>query len=84
MAMPAVPELESSFPRVINQISIIWGSPECRQYLKKLVVQEFDRNREGFSYQVMNELNNLLDQHDSEFPQFNPPKAPFSDINPKR
>jgi hypothetical protein len=38
-----------NFPRIAEKIALIWGSPECSDYLQKLTVVEHDRvSRQGF------------------------------------
>jgi len=52
--------LESVFPNIAENITLVWGNPECEDYLNKLMINNRS-NRQGFSLDVMSELMLLLD-----------------------
>lgn len=52
--------LVEQFPRVINRIAKLWGTPlECGNYLDSLLFGTRDGTREGFPYAVAFELSYL-------------------------
>lgn len=51
--------LETVFPNIAENLTLIWGHPECEDYLNKLMINNRS-NRQGFSLDVMSELMLLL------------------------
>lgn len=52
--------LETVFPNIAENLTLVWGNPECEDYLNKLMINNRS-NRQGFSLDVMSELMLLLD-----------------------
>lgn len=51
--------LETVFPNIAENLTLVWGNPECGDYLNKLMINNRS-NRQGFSLDVMSELMLLL------------------------
>ncbi|MBU1690201.1 MAG: hypothetical protein KJ958_15680 [Gammaproteobacteria bacterium] len=51
--------LEVVFPNIAENLTLVWGNPECEDYLNKLMINNRS-NRQGFSLDVMSELMLLL------------------------
>ncbi|BAN35044.1 hypothetical protein SCD_n01215 [Sulfuricella denitrificans skB26] len=51
--------LETVFPNIAENLTLVWGNPECEGYLNKLMINNRS-NRQGFSLDVMSELMLLL------------------------
>jgi hypothetical protein len=56
--------LDRDYPRIANQIALLWGYIELSLYLEKLLIVEKGRNRAGFSFEVIQELDKLKDIHE--------------------
>ena len=52
--------LETIFPSIAENITLVWGNPECEDYLNKLMINNRS-NRQGFSLDVMSELMLLIE-----------------------
>jgi len=59
--------LETIFPNIAENLTLVWGNPECEDYLNKLMINNRS-NRQGFSLDVMSELMLLLDITERERP----------------
>ncbi|GAO37465.1 hypothetical protein SCT_2895 [Sulfuricella sp. T08] len=59
--------LETVFPNIAENLTLVWGNPECEDYLNKLMINNRS-NRQGFSLDVMSELMLLLDITEREHP----------------
>jgi hypothetical protein len=53
--MESMSALEKQFPRIAQNITLMWGFPEFLKYLEKISVDERG-NRKGFPTEVMEEL----------------------------
>ena len=61
-------------PRIRDQIISLWGRPECSDYLEKLLRDNRDGLRSGFTLSIVEELLFLIDlsgarEATREFPQ---------------
>jgi hypothetical protein len=48
-------------PRICNQIISLWGRPECAPYLEKLLRDNRDGQRSGFTLPIVEEVSFLID-----------------------
>lgn len=60
--------LDRDYPRIAEQIQLLWGYPEFYRYLERLLVMEKERERGGFPLEVMLELSQLQEIHEHLFP----------------
>lgn len=60
--------IEAEHPAIAARIAAIWGEPECRSYLHRLLVQDYGRERNGFSAPVFGALAGLQELHDMLYP----------------
>jgi hypothetical protein len=63
-------KLLSKFPHVQKRIELFWGTVECREYLNGLTLT--DTTKQGFPFDVVSVLFDLLGDHDDKFPQHIP------------
>ncbi|WP_292977326.1 hypothetical protein [Nitrosomonas sp.] len=63
--------LDKDYARVADQIKLLWGYAEFSLYLKKLLVTEKGRDRAGFPFEVIQELDKLREIHERRFPSKN-------------
>ena len=55
---------EEKFPRIVEKIAVLWGSPQMTRYFTELLFD--DRGgREGFPSDIMTELFRLSNFHES-------------------
>ncbi|MBK7353520.1 MAG: hypothetical protein IPI97_01960 [Nitrosomonas sp.] len=59
--------LDKNYQRIAEQIKLLWGYDEFFMFVEKLVLVEKERNRGGFPYEVILELNALQDIHRKNF-----------------
>jgi hypothetical protein len=59
--------LETIFPNIAENLTLVWGNPECEDYLNKLMINNRS-NRQGFSLDVMSELMLLIEMTDRKDP----------------
>ena len=58
---------EEKFPRIVEKIAVLWGSPQLAKYFSELLFD--DRGgREGFPPDIMIELFRLSNFHESTKP----------------
>ena len=58
------------FPHIINKLISLWGTKECRVYIKSLGLMEFSRiERAGFEHSAFYEVMLLLFIHDTVYPE---------------
>ncbi len=62
--------LRSQMSRIWEQINSHWGSQQAPEYLESLLIVEEDRERKGFTPDVMAELLTLVRLHDIDFPEY--------------
>jgi hypothetical protein len=55
--------LEEQFPRILNKIIIMWGSPELDQYFSELLMDSRGGTRQGFPPNIASEIFNLSMAH---------------------
>lgn len=51
--------LETIFPNIAENLTLVWGNPECEDYLNKLMINNRS-DRQGFSLDVVSELMLLM------------------------
>lgn len=51
----ATSALEAGYPNIADNITLVWGSPECEAYLNKLMLNSRG-SRQGFNLDIMDEL----------------------------
>lgn len=67
------------FPHIQARVRLLWGTVECKDYLHSLTVT--DRvGRKGFPFEVMVAINELIYQHNDDFPNLSPNKSVWDDI----
>lgn len=73
-------EMAQHFPRLLTTIENGWGTPDCYEYINKLLFS--DRSgRQGFSSEVVSELILIKNIFEIEFPRIaNNPFDPFSKL----
>ena len=74
----------SSEPRLHMRVTSLWGSQECRDYIKELLIDNRDRYHSsvrGFTMEVFLTLDSLLDLHDAVFPQFKPSNTVWDEVH---
>jgi hypothetical protein len=65
--IPYTSAIEEKFPRIAEQITLLWGFPEMEKYFEKIMYD--DRGgREGFPADVMSELVFLGILHGRAYP----------------
>ncbi|MCH9638997.1 MAG: hypothetical protein K0U40_05845 [Betaproteobacteria bacterium] len=69
--------LDRDFKRIAEKIELHWGYEEFYPFMNKLFVNDFDRDRAGFSPAVMQELYDLTEIHDQLFPGIKGSKKVF-------
>ena len=60
--------LDKNYHRIAEQIKLLWGYDEFFKFVEKLILVEKERDRSGFPYEVVLELNALQDIHRKKFP----------------
>lgn len=60
----------AKFPHIQNKMWM-WGNIECRQYLTGLKLTDRP-NRQGFPFEIALAIDDLIELHDLEYPQFVP------------
>lgn len=73
--------LESNYPKVAEKINATWGTLQCRQYLDDLCIDDRCdvKPRQGFSFEILMLIEDLLDEHDAAFPNFVIAKKPWDE-----
>jgi hypothetical protein len=66
---PSQRERMSAFPHLIEKLERQWGTPECRKLLAGLLVTDRE-GRQGFPFDVLLAIDEIIEKHDEEFPQF--------------
>jgi hypothetical protein len=61
-------ELERNHPRIVEQIKLLWSYDEFYLYLNHLSIVEKECTRQGFSPEVILELDKLREIHAKQFP----------------
>lgn len=61
--------LDKYHKNTAEKIKLHWGYEEFYEYMEKLVIVEKGRNRNGFSYPVILEINKLREIHEHLFPK---------------
>lgn len=64
--------LESRYPHIVKKLLLIWGSEECIKYIEHDLFHHTPTPerpmREGFSLEVLIEIDKLLHKHIEQFP----------------
>lgn len=63
--------LDRDYPRVAGQIELLWGYVEFYRYLEKLLITEKGRDRSGFPFEAVLELDKLKEIHERLYPRAN-------------
>lgn len=66
------------FPHIKSKVEFQWGSKECRLYLHSLTVADRP-NRQGFPFEIVTTIYDLIQLHDEEFPKFIPNQGIWDD-----
>jgi hypothetical protein len=67
-AKDAIGLLEYAYPHIAVRIKMLWGMPECAQFITKLLLPtRFDR--EGFDEPTIQSLIAIQELHQRHFPQ---------------
>lgn len=64
-------KIDVDYPHITKTIILLWGSPECLNYIDSLLNYSAskDRNvRQGFPFVVLTELSCVLQEHRRQFP----------------
>jgi hypothetical protein len=71
--------IDKNHKNIAGKILLLWGYPEFYELMEQLLVVEKDRERSGFSLDVLTEFNELLEIHEHKFPRIKP--KPLNLIN---
>ncbi len=63
--------LDRDYPHLAKKIELHWGYEEFYPFMNGLIVNDKDRNREGFSLEAVQELYELNEIHERLFPRKN-------------
>lgn len=61
--------IDLNHKHLADKILLHWGYEEFYPFIQKLVINDNDRNRNGFSVEVMTELYELSEIHGRLFPK---------------
>jgi len=64
--------IDKNHKNIAGKILLLWGYPEFYELMEQLLVVEKDRQRAGFSLDVIMEFNELLEIHQHKFPKIKP------------
>ena len=64
--------IDKNHQNIAGKILLLWGYPEFYELMEQLFVVEKDRQRAGFSLDVIMEFNELLEIHQHKFPKIKP------------
>ncbi len=64
--------IDKDHNNVAEKIKLFWGHEEFFGYMAQIVVVEKNRERHGFSYDVMLEIKKLQEIHEQIFPKIKP------------
>lgn len=51
------------YPHIVERISELWGNPHLVHYIRELSIDEREEDRKGFSFEVLTELEWLVEVH---------------------
>jgi len=60
------------YPRIADALKLYWGEPELVPYIESLLQDTRDGERKGFQGDMVIALQNLLERHNLDYPQFSP------------
>jgi len=66
--------IDHQFPHIAEKILWLWGEPECMEYLENLInwsPDESRKDRQGFPFAVIIELNIIRRVHHERYPHLN-------------
>ena len=61
--------VDLNYKHLADKILLHWGHEEFYPFIQKLMINDKDRDRNGFSVEVMVELNELSEIHGRLFPK---------------
>lgn len=64
-------ELFARFPH-LARLALMWGSLECRDFISGLILDTRQGTRQGFPAEHASTIFRLLQEHDADFPEFEP------------
>lgn len=59
------------YPHVVDKLQEIWGTSDGAEYLIDLLEYSPEKNRidrQGFSWEAVFEIQNILEEHENQFP----------------
>jgi hypothetical protein len=59
--------ISANFQRVSTQIELIWGTPECENYLRSLMINDRTDSRQGFPFEVLDSIMSLANLHAEKY-----------------
>ena len=62
-------DLYIKYPHIHTKVTTLWGTPDCRKYLLKLIGDNPDGTKQGFTTVEAGALVDLLTKHDMLFPK---------------
>ena len=68
----------NNFPHIQRKLWM-WGNRECRQYLESLALSDRP-SRKGFPFEIALVIQELVELHDAQYPQFRPPDSVWSQL----
>jgi hypothetical protein len=71
------------FPHVAQRVDLYWGTDRCRQYLQDLLLADRE-GRQGFPFNVVLVVQDLIELHDQQFPKFAPRSSVWTDVGPAK
>jgi hypothetical protein len=60
--------LDNEYKNISERIELHWGYVEFYEFIAQILVVEKDRDRSGFSYEAILEINKLQEIHEQVFP----------------
>lgn len=73
-----LPEMEltllQEFPHVAKKLALFWGSIFFNDYVDNLVAVE-RKDRQGFPFHTIMELQKIIDKHEEIYPEFKRPRS---------
>jgi hypothetical protein len=76
-------QLEQRYPRILNTISQLWGTPELEEYFADLVLDQRG-SRKGFPREVAAEIFRLSSLHKEQHRKGDGPFDPWAWVEPTK
>lgn len=67
------------YPHIISKIETYWGTKFCRKFLQELLLTDTPRN--GFPFQIVLAITDLIELHDELYPQLTPKQNVWDDAD---